>query len=317
MLHCCDVFEFIPVLKDDSVDLLITSPPYNIGKEYEARETLDSYKRWASRLIEMLKGKIKKGGAVCWQVGNYVKDGNIVPLDVIYIPLFLEHGFNLRNRIIWTYGHGLHSTNKLSGRYEVLLYFVKGKSSNTFNLDLIRVPSKEPAKRAYKGPNKGSLSGNPYGKNPGDVWKIIETEFDAGMWDFPNVKSNHIEKSSHPCQFPIELAERCVLAFSGDDDLIVDPFCGMGTTGIAAVIHQRRFIGCDYTREYIENARQRIHISGTDPAFTFRYIGTPISEASTTTKTRQYPAEWKDELGKLTAHSRLVETDNQRLYKKK
>lgn len=148
---------------------------------------------------------LKPQGSICWQVGNYVDNGEIIPLDVILYPIFSRLGLQLRNRIVWHFGHGLHASKRFSGRYEVILWFTKGHDY-VFNLDAVRVPQKYPQKKHFKGPKKGELSGNPLGKNPGDIWEI------------PNVKANHVEKTIHPCQFPVELIERLVLALTNEDD---------------------------------------------------------------------------------------------------
>lgn len=276
------------------VNLIVSSPPYGIGKSYEGFETIENYKAWAQKLVPLLKEMLLPNGAICWQVGTHVgKNGEYLPLDVIYIPIFLENGFVLKNRIIWKFGSGLHSNTRLSGRYETVLWFVRDNSNYTFNLDPIRISSKEPGKRSYKGPNKGKLSGNPLGKNPSDVWKIIQDEWEEGEFDFPNVKSNHPEKEKdHPCQYPVELAERCILAFSNENDIVLDPFVGTGSTGCASVFHKRRFIGIDMSKEFIAIAIKRID-SAIEGTLKTRKIGTPIQESSTSTKTRQMPEEWK------------------------
>jgi adenine-specific DNA-methyltransferase len=276
------------------VDLIISSPPYGIGKSYESFKTLNDYINWIELLIPILKTHLNQSGAICWQVGTHVGgEGEYVPLDVVYIPIFQKNGFILKNRIVWKFGSGLHSNNRLSGRYETLLWFVLD-NNYTFNLDPIRVNSKEPGKKSYKGPNKGKLSGNPLGKNPSDVWTIMMEEWEQGEWNFPNVKSNHPEKeSSHPCQFPIELAERCVLAFSNEGDAILDPFSGTGSTGCAAVFHKRFYIGIDTNPDFVEIAKSRISKMLTGN-LKRREIGTPIQKASQKTKTRKIPEEWKE-----------------------
>jgi adenine-specific DNA-methyltransferase len=151
----------------------------------------------------------------------------------------------MRNRIIWHFEHGLHCTNRFSGRYETIIWFTKAKDY-VFNLDPIRVPQKYPGKKHFKGPKAGQYSSNPLGKNPGDLWVI------------PNVKSNHIEKTEHPCQFPVELIERLVLSMTNEDDWVLDPFLGTGTTIIAALRHNRRGVGAEMHPKYIEIARSRI-----------------------------------------------------------
>lgn len=223
-------------------DLVVTSPPYNIGKEYEKKEGLDKYLEWQKRIIDEIIPRLKPNGSLCWQVGNYVDNGEIIPLDIEFAPIFKAHGLKLRNRIVWHFGHGLHTKKRFSGRYEVVMWYTKG-ADYVFNLDDVRVPSKYPGKTHFKGPNAGQISGNPLGKNPEDVWNI------------PNVKSNHVEKTSHPCQFPVGLIERLILSMTNKGALVFDPFAGVASSGVAAVLHGRRFIGCEIMPEY---ARARL-----------------------------------------------------------
>ncbi len=240
-----DCLDFLRQVPDESVQLVVTSPPYNIGKTYEERMELSEYVRQQAAVIEQCVGKLKSTGSICWQVGNYVHDGAIVPLDVILYGIFADLGLKMRNRIVWHYGHGLHATKRFSGRYEVVMWFTKG-GDYTFNLDDVRVPQKYPQKRYFRGPKKGQLSGHPRGKNPADVWEI------------PNVKANHVEKTIHPCQFPVELVERLVLALTDKGDWVYDPFVGVGSTAVAALIHGRRVMGSEIVPEYIEIARRRL-----------------------------------------------------------
>jgi len=190
-------------------------------------------------------------------VGNFIDDGEIIPLDTLFYPIFKAEGLTLRNRIIWHYGHGSHCTKRLSPRYETILWFTKG-DNYVFNLDNIRIPSKYPNKKHYKGPKKGEISSNPMGKNPSDVWEVLNHDFESCIWEIPNVKSSHCEKTTHPCQFPIELAERCILAFTNQGDLVLDPFCGSGSTILAAEKNQRLSIGMDIMSTYCELAINRL-----------------------------------------------------------
>jgi adenine-specific DNA-methyltransferase len=231
-------------------DLLVTSPPYNIGKEYETRVGLENYLRWQDDVLELAIPRLKPRGSLCWQVGNYVIDNEIFPLDIEFASIFKRHQLRLRNRIIWQFGHGLHTKRRFSGRYEVVMWYTKtaGKmDSYTFNLDAVRVPSKYPGKRHFKGPKVGQFSGNPLGKNPEDVWSI------------PNVKSNHCEKTIHPCQFPVGLIERLVLALTNPGDLVFDPYAGVASAGVAAAIHGRRFWGCELSPEYAKVGIDRMN----------------------------------------------------------
>lgn len=235
--------------KEPVFDLIITSPPYNIGKEYETRTKLSAYLEWQRSIIDELIPRLKVGGSLCWQVGSFVHDNEVFPLDIEFAPLFRERGLKLRNRVIWHFGHGLHSTKRFSGRHEVVLWYTNTPSkadSYTFNLDPVRVPAKYPGKRHFKGPNTGEFSGNPMGKNPADVW------------DIPNVKSKHVEKTDHPCQFPVGLVERLVLALTNEGDLVFDPFAGVASAGVAAALHKRRFIGCELKASYVKQGVKRM-----------------------------------------------------------
>jgi len=282
--------EFLETVPDNSVQLIVTSPPYNLGKEYENNTSIENYIRKTKNIIQLSSSKLLKTGSICWQIGNYVSDGEIFPLDIYYYPIFKELGYKLRNRIIWHYGHGLHSKKRFSGRYETILWFTKS-NEYVFNLDSVRIPSKYPGKRHYRGKNKGRPSGNPNGKNPSDVWQKIREDWDSGFWEIPNVKARHVEKTSHPCQFPIALVERCVLALTNTDDVVLDPFAGVGSSLIAAAKHGRIGIGSEKEKEYIDIARQRIEmfISG---ELRTRPLGKPIYQPSGNEKVAQIPDEW-------------------------
>jgi adenine-specific DNA-methyltransferase len=236
-------------------DLVVTSPPYNIGKEYEKKEGLDKYLEWQKHIIDEIVPRLKTTGSLCWQVGNFVDNGEIVPLDIEFAPIFKAHRLKLRNRIVWHFGHGLHTKRRFSGRYEVVMWYTKS-DKYIFNLDAIRVPSKYPGKKHFKGPNTGQISGNPLGKNPEDVWNIPED-----IWNIPNVKSNHVEKAGHPCQFPVGLIERLVLSMTDAGGLVFDPFAGVSSAGVAAVLHGRRFIGCEIMTEYAKIGVSRLQLT--------------------------------------------------------
>lgn len=278
-LYLMDVEKFLDTLPEEPLfDLVVTSPPYNIGKEYENQMPLDEYVAWQKRILEKIYLRLKPSGSICWQVGNYVDNGSIVPLDFEFAPIFKQLGMQLRNRIVWRFGHGLHSKKRFSGRYEVVLWYTK-TDDYIFNLDDVRIPAKYPGKRSFKGPNKGQLSGNPLGKNPEDVW------------DIPNVKGNHVEKTIHPCQFPVGLIERLVLALTNEGGLVFDPFCGVASTGVAALLHKRNFWGCEVVEEYIETGKKRLNdtIEGT---VRYRPYDQPIYDPGQSALSK-VPEEWK------------------------
>lgn len=240
-----DNLAFMRPLPDASMKLIVTSPPYNIGKSYERRTPLEAYVQSQAQVIAECVRLLHPNGSLCWQVGNHVDKGEVFPLDMVLYHVFKDHGLKMRNRIVWHFEHGLHCTNRLSGRHETIMWFTKG-DDYTFNLDPIRVPSKYPGKKYFKGPKVGQLSGNPLGKNPSDVWAI------------PNVKNNHPEKTVHPCQFPVELVERLVLSMTDKGDSVFDPYMGVGSSVIAALKHGRAAYGCDIDKTYAKIARDRI-----------------------------------------------------------
>lgn len=244
-IECKDNIEYMRTLPKESMHLIVTSPPYNIGKVYEKRTSRDVYIEEQAATIAEAVRLLNPRGSICWQVGNHVDDGEVFPLDIILYDLFKNHGLKLRNRIIWTFGHGLHCQKRFSGRHEAILWFTKS-DDYTFNLDPVRVPSKYPNKKHFKGPNRGKVSSNPLGKNPSDLWEI------------PNVKANHVEKTIHPCQFPVALVERLVLALTNPGDSVLDPYLGVGSSAIAALRHGRHAYGCDVTQEYVDTALDRV-----------------------------------------------------------
>ena len=289
VLYDGDNKQFLPSIPDGAINLVVTSPPYNVGKSYETKVAIESYLEAHRHVIKELYRVLADDGSICWQVGNYVEDGEVFPLDIYYYDIFKSLGMKLRNRIVWHFGHGLHAKKRFSGRYETLLWFSKS-SSYTFNLDPVRVPSKYPGKRHFKGDKRGQPSGNPLGKNPSDIWEIMAQEWEEALWDIPNCKANHPEKTVHPAQFPVELAERCVLAMTNEGDRVLDPYAGVGSSLIAALKNNRKALGSERQHDYVEIARERIKAlySGTLP---IRKIGTPVFVPTGKEKVAQVPAE--------------------------
>lgn len=300
-----DAREFLKSLPDGSVKLIITSPPYNIGKEYETPTALPQYLENLKPILAELYRVLADDGSICWETGNYIDPATseVYPLDVYFYPLFKAHGLQMRNRIIWHFGHGLQCEKRFSGRYETILWFTKS-DRYIFNLDDVRIPAKYPGKRAYKGANKGKLSGNPNGKNPEDVWQAtidrLYDDWDCCVWDIPNVKSRHPEKTIHPCQFPIELVERCVLALTDEDDIVYDPFAGVGSSLIAALKNNRRAYGTELVQEYIDVGLERIK-KLSEGTLKTRPVYQKIYQPSGNDKVSTYPTEWLE--------SRLLELD--------
>lgn len=290
VFHVGDSISFLRTLPDGCAAMAISSPPYNLGKEYEVPVRLEHYLGEQAALLAELVRVVAETGSICWQVGNYVDRGEVFPLDIYYYPMFKRLGLKLRNRVVWHFGHGLHASRRFSGRYETLMWFTKG-DRYTFNLDSVRVPSMYPGKRYYKGPKKGQVSGNPLGKNPSDFWEALSDEWEDATWDIPNVKFNHPEKTEHPCQFPVELVERCVLALTHPGDRVLDPYAGVGSTAIAALKAGRRAVCVDREAGYAETALRRIRDLEMGKLRT-RKVGTPVYQPTGREKASKLPGEW-------------------------
>lgn len=242
-----DFLKFSKKIPEGIIDLIVTSPPYGIGKEYEKKTTLENYLMWSNKVLTECRRVLKDTGSIFYQIGTYVSGrGAHFPWDIMLFPLFIDLGFIPRNRIVWIRQHGTHAKHKFSNRHETILWFTKSNDYK-FNLDDIRVPQKYPRKKGYrKGKYYGKLTSDPRGKNPGDVWA------------FRNVKHNHEEQTKHPCQFPEDMVTRLILATTEPEDIVFDPFVGSGTTAVVAKKHNRRFIGCEILKKYVDIANHRL-----------------------------------------------------------
>lgn len=266
-LYLGDRLELLRQIPPKSARLVITSPPYNIGKEYERQHDLDVYLEGQRETISACYEALADDGSLCWQVGNHIRGkAEILPLDIPIYDICNKLGMKLRNRVVWHFEHGLHCTKRFSGRYETIMWFTKS-DNYVFNLDSVRVPQKYPGKKQYKGKDYGEYSCNPLGKNPGDVWVI------------PNVKSNHCEKTVHPCQFPVELVARLVLAMTNKNDLVIDPYVGVGSAICAAVMNGRRGAGADISKDYLKLARERVLLA-LQGKLIVRPLGKPVYDPS-------------------------------------
>lgn len=241
-----DTLEHLRSLPDSCVDLVVSSPPYNIGKEYEAKTALSVYLDNQREVLSECSRVLKDTGAIFWQVGAFSNKGTLIPLDIRFFPILEDLGMKPRNRIVWVRQHGLHGKRKFSCRYETILWFTKS-DDYLFDLDAIRVPQKWQNKKHYKDDGrKGELSCNPLGKNPADIWV------------FRNVKHNHEEQTIHPCQFPEDLIARILLSTTKTGQVVLDPYMGTGTVAVVAKEHGRDFIGAELDDEYIDVAKRRL-----------------------------------------------------------
>jgi adenine-specific DNA-methyltransferase len=164
-----DTLSYLRTVPADSVDLVVSSPPYNLGKEYESRKALEYYVEEQSLVLQECWRVLKNTGSIYWQVGSYSDNGILIPLDIRFFPILERLGMRPRNRIVWARQHGLHGRRKFSCRYETILWFTKSDEF-VFDLDAVRVPQKYQNKKAHKGERKGEYTCNPDGKNPGDIW---------------------------------------------------------------------------------------------------------------------------------------------------
>ena len=248
----CDVLDFLDGIPSRSIDLHLTSCPYNLGKPYGDSPGADRmrftyFHGFLMQVISEMARTLKVGGTLCLNVGA-TRDSNdqLMPLDVLIWNDLITAGLTFQSRIIWEVPHGLTPKKRLAERYETILVFSKGEQQ-TFNPSAARVPQKEPHKRAFKGPNKGRLSGHPLGAHPTNVWRI------------PNVGHNHSDSKimthKHPAAFPLAMARRAILLYTMPGNLCSDVFCGSGTTQMGAIQTGRAFIGADLFYESTREER--------------------------------------------------------------
>ncbi|MDR3487456.1 MAG: site-specific DNA-methyltransferase [Bradyrhizobium sp.] len=290
-----DCRQLLADLPDASVSLIVSSPPYFMGKEYDRSARAEDFEKEHTELAPKLTRVLRPGGSLCWQTGTHSTNGAIVPLDYLaYAAFSKDPSLVLRNRIIWHFEHGMHARKRFSGRHETVLWFTKG-DDYTFDLDAVRVPQKYPGKKHYKGPQKGEISGHPSGKNPGDMWAV------------PNVKAKHREKTAHPCQFPIAIPQRLIRALTKPGDLVLDPFAGVASSGIAAALEGRKFIGCEIEPKYAEIGLQRYRdfVAGD---LAVRGWDRPVEVPNLRQAVAQAPAHFRRQLdGETTALSKWEE----------
>lgn len=239
---CIDLLRSLP---DECVDLIVSSPPYNLGKEYESKRALEIYVEEQKPVLKECTRILRHTGSIFWQVGAFAERGMLIPLDIRFFPILESLGLVPRNRIAWARQHGLHASKKFSCRYETILWFTKS-DEYVFNLDAIRVPQKYQNKKFHRGEKHGELSCNPNGKNPGDIWL------------FRNVKHNHEEQTIHPCQFPEDMIARIVLCTTAPGHVVFDPYMGTGTVAVVARDHGRHFMGAELDPSYHSVALRRL-----------------------------------------------------------
>ncbi len=232
----CKSSEDMSELPDNSVNLMITSPPYNVGKEYDDDLTIDEYRNLLFNVFNETYNKLATGGRACINIANIGRKP-YVPLHSMIIDIMLEIGFFMRGEIIWdksasaggscAWGSWMSASNPvLRDVHEYILVFCKDSFSKK------KVEDK-----------KDTISRDDF------------LEWTKSIWTFPAVSAKRV---GHPAPFPIELPHRLINLYSYEDDVVLDPFCGSGTTCLAAVKNNRNFVGYDVVEDYVELANKRI-----------------------------------------------------------
>lgn len=245
LLYHGDCQSMMAKIKKPVIPLTITSPPYNIGKEYEKVRSVDEYVEWCESWIRDIWDITAPTGSFWLNLGYLNFPGKALALPIAYL-LWDRTPFYLLQEIVWNYGAGVACRQTFSPRNEKFLWFAKNENNHIFNLDAVRDPN-------VKYPNQkknGKLKCNPIGKNPSDVWQ------------FPKVTSGRNrasrERTAHPAQFPTALIERIIKACSNPGDIIFDPFIGSGSTAEAAIRTGRKALGFEIRKDYIDLAGKRL-----------------------------------------------------------
>lgn len=266
--HIQDCLEGMKAIQKEAVNLVITSPPYNLGgftRNQKSRIKKMGYGLYHDDLpwnkyCEMLENVLKEclrvlkqNGTVFWNMKSFARKKKLIT-PFWFLDVAERNGLNLTNIIIWEFPSGADTTySKFWGRYEYLFYFRKDKDNYIFNPDNIRVPTKYKDKRY-----------NTDGRNPADVWHLShdidkEDTFEYTPWGLLwYIKHNIGYGDKHPATFPEALVRRCILACSDEDDTILDPFLGSGTTLLACKNTNRNGIGFEIDAGYESLIRKKI-----------------------------------------------------------
>jgi adenine-specific DNA-methyltransferase len=235
-----------------SIGLTVTSPPYNIGKEYEHALPLDQYLDWTSKWTAAVRRVTVPTGAFWLNLGYLPVPGRGKAVPLPYL-IWDRPPFFMIQEVVWHYGAGVASRQSFSPRNEKWLWYVADPADYTFNLDAVRDPN-------VKYPNQkknGKVRVNPHGKNPSDVWIIPKVTTGAGMTG----RRASPERTAHPAQFPLDVIRRIILACSRPGDVILDPFAGSGSTLLAAFETGRSCIGFEIEPRYVDMAAERLNAS--------------------------------------------------------
>jgi site-specific DNA-methyltransferase (adenine-specific) len=268
-------------VEDGAVDLAFADPPFNIGYEYdiyddqvENQRYLDWSRQWTTEVVRVLR----PNGTFWLAIGDeYAAE--------LKVMLQQEHKLVCRSWVVWYYTFGVNCTHKFSRSHAHLFYMVKDPQQFTFNEDSIRVPS---ARQLVYGDRRA----NPRGRLPDDTWVLRPQDLPEGFrpdedtWYFPRVCGTFKERAGwHGCQMPEQLLGRIIRACSGEDDLVLDPFAGSGTTLAVAQKLRRRFLGFEISQDYCEKVRRRLAQS--QPGDPLEGAAEPLVSAPSTTEGRK------------------------------
>lgn len=237
-------------ISDKSVDLVVTSPPYNIdikygnkvmngkiveskGKKYKDNLDEKEYRLLLESVFNECKRVLKDDGSIWINIKNRYKNGQIIT------PFWIQDYFSdmyLKNVIVWNFDWGGSTSKRFAPRYEYVFWFTKHKTRYKFNLDDVKIPALNYRPKRYKSQLK----------NPSDVWRISM------------VSGNFEERTDHPAQYPERLIERIILSGTNENDIVLDPFMGSGTTAVVAKKLNRNYIGYEIENDYIQMAENRL-----------------------------------------------------------
>jgi len=247
LIYNMDCIDGLERLKNfQLIDSTITSPPYNIGKEYETVMDNNEYIEWLSTIFSLTNSITTHNGSLLLNIGYFKIDniGHSVPISYL---IWNKIAMYLQQEIVWNYGAGVSAKNYLSPRNEKILWYVKNPCDYVFNLDAIRDPN---VKYPYQKKN-GKLRCNTIGKNPSDVWEIAKVTSGANR--------SSLERTTHPAQFPVDLITRLVKGFTNENNLILDPFIGSGTVAEVAIKNNRYYLGFELDKGYCKICSERIN----------------------------------------------------------
>ena len=245
LLYKMDCIEFMQKLDKPIFDLTITSPPYNIGKEYEKKVKFDQYLNWSKSWMIKLFDVTKKNGMFWLNLGYFKVPAKGCAVPIPYL-LWDKSPFYFLQEIVWHYGAGVAAKKLFSPRNEKFLWYVKNPKKYLFNLDSIRDKN---VKYPHQKKN-GVLKVNPNGKNPTNVWIVPKVTSGNGR--------SSRERTPHPAQFPIQIIERIIKSCSRKNNILFDPFMGSGTVAVSALQNDRCVVGCEIKSKYLNIAKKRI-----------------------------------------------------------